>query len=110
MGSLASITSIEIAGTKAKAAAFNNALTEIFGVLNDGSREIYNNTHRWNRNSSSNMTWTGSDVAVMAYHTIGTATTYDLATSTARGICFGTLTLGQSATLHVASNAVFRCI
>jgi hypothetical protein len=110
MGTLASITSVEVAGTKAKAAAFNNAMTEIFGVLNDGSREIYNNTHRLNRSSSSDMTYTGSDCALMAYHTIGTATTYDFATSTARGVCFGEITLGQSATLHIASSAVFRVI
>jgi hypothetical protein len=110
MGTLASVTSVEVAGTKAKAASFNNAMTELFGVLNDGSREIYNNTSRFSRVSTSDMTFTGNDCALMAYHTIGTATTYDLATSTARGVCLGTLTLGQSATLHVASAAVFRCI
>jgi len=110
MGTLASVTSIEIAGSKARASAFNNAMTEIFGVLNDGSREIYNNTHRLNRIGNSAMTWTGSDCAIMAEHTIPTATTYDFATSSARGVCLGDLTISTNATLDLASGASFMVV
>ena len=106
MGTLGSVTSIEVAGTKAKAAAFNNAMTEIFSVLNSGSREIYLNTYRNNRTSSSSMTWTGSDCAFFGYHTIDNGHTYHLATSTARGVCFGELALNSTGALTLALSLI----
>jgi hypothetical protein len=110
MGTLASITSVEVAGTKAKASAFNNLATEIFGVVNDGTREIYTNTFRNNRTGNSNMTFTGSDCAFFGFHEIAAGLTYDFATSTARGICFDTLVISSTGTLDLASGAAFSVI
>ena len=110
MGTLASITATFVANTKAKAAEVNGLMTEIFGTVNNGSREVYTNTYRNNRTSSSDMTWTGSDCAFFGYHSIATNGTYHLATSTARGICFVEMHINTGASLILNSAAAFSVI
>lgn len=105
MGLLASQPSSFVANTKAKASEVNAKFSDVYSVLASATRDIYISTLRFPRLSVANVTMTGSDCFVYAYHQIDSATTYHLATSTARMVFIGELEIKSGGTLQIDSGA-----
>lgn len=105
MGSLLTSPASFVANTRARAAEVNAKFSAIATALRDGSNDIYVNGYRQSRLSTANVTLTGYDAFFGVFYTIGTNTTFDLATSTSRMVNVGDLEVSTGATLHVASGA-----
>ena len=105
MGTLASQPASFVANTKAKSSEVNAKFSDVYNVLAAGTRDVYLQGLRFPRLSSTNTTITGAECRVYAYLQIDSATTYHLATSTARMVCLGDLEIKSGGTLQIDSGA-----
>jgi hypothetical protein len=100
-----------VKNTRARAADMNAALNTITGSFANGTYDLYATGYRINRTTPVvNTTLTGNDAFMCAFYKFDTGTTFDLATSTARFACIGTLEALSGSTFHIAAGAVAKII
>ena len=113
MGNTPSITNTFTANTKAKSSQVNTNFTNALNFVNDGTYDLFSNSFAARRTSNGNVTLGHNRVYITGYHQIGgdgTNTTYNIATSTARMICFSDLQVVSGSSLIVTPGAEVRVI
>jgi len=107
MGILASSPSSFVAGTRARAADMNNMIATVTGdMIAGGMFDHWATGYRVERlSTATSTTITGNTSFMCSYFTIPTASTFDLATSTARLACLGDMDVPTNSTFHIASGA-----
>lgn len=110
MGTLLSTPATYVANTRAKAAEMNAKLSDLNGVLTDGSRDVYINGLRQRRSLSVSQTLTGSECWTFGAPILAAGVTLDIATSTGVLVCLDTCELATTATVHIASGATWLII